>query len=271
MAEPIGERLLRSEDISAALELSTQAGWNQTEEDWRMLVELAPESCWAIEIDGKLAATTTLLCYGRRLGWLGMVLTVQEYRRRGLARRLLTKALEQADHMGIETVKLDATEEGCPLYEQFGFRYEQEIERWLRAGDDAQLLPSHPDAEEAWHDSDSLVFGADRTQLLGKLAQRSSPISRSRSYLFARKGRVTAYLGPCVSEDSTTARFLVQQATQDTHCAWSWDLLPKNLDAVAGARDLGFRRQRHLVRMARGKDLRGNDDAIYATAGFELG
>jgi len=271
MGEQIVERLLRSEDILAAFELSARAGWNQTEDDWRRLVELAPESCWAIEIDGGLAATTTLLCYGRRLGWIGMVLTGQEYRHRGLARRLLTKALEQADHMGIETVKLDATDEGRPLYEQFGFRYEQEIERWLRAGDDAQLLPSHPDPEEAWHDSDSLVFGADRTQLLGKLAQRSSPISRSRSYLFARKGRVTAYLGPCVSEDSTTARFLVQQATQDTHCAWSWDLLPKNLDAVAGARDLGFRRQRHLVRMARGKDLRGKDDAIYATAGFELG
>jgi GNAT superfamily N-acetyltransferase len=271
MGEQIVERWLRSEDISAAFELSAQAGWNQTEDDWHLLLELAPESCRTIEIDGKLAATTTLLCYGRRLGWLGMVLTGQEYRRRGLARRLLTKTLEQADHMGVQTVKLDATEQGRPLYEQFGFRYEQEIERWIRAGDDAQLLPSHPHPEKAWHDSDSLVFGTDRTQLLEKLAQRSSPISRSRSYLFARKGRVTAYLGPCVSEDSTTARFLVQQATQDTHCGWSWDLLPQNLDAVAAAGDLGFRRQRRLVRMARGKDLRGKDDTIYAIAGFELG
>src|SRR5882762_6333458 len=118
MGEQIVERWLRSEDISAAFELSAHAGWNQTEDDWHLLLELAPESCWAIEIDGKLAATTTLLCYGRRLGWLGMVLTVQEYRRRGLARRLLTKVLEQADHMGVETVKLDATEQARALYEQ---------------------------------------------------------------------------------------------------------------------------------------------------------
>jgi RimJ/RimL family protein N-acetyltransferase len=251
--------------------LSAHAGWNQTEDDWHLLLELAPESCWAIEIDGKLAATTTLLCYGRRLGWLGMVLTVQEYRRRGLARRLLTKVLEQADHMGVETVKLDATEQARALYEQLGFRYEEAIERWVRSGDGAQLLPSRPNPEEFWRESDSLVFGADRTQLLRKLAQRSSPISRSRSYLFARKGRVTAHLGPCVSEDSTTPRFLVQQVTQDTHCAWSWDLLPRNRQASAIARDLGFSPQRHLVRMARGKDLRGKDDLIYAIAGFELG
>jgi len=46
---------------------------------------------------------------------------------------------------------------------------------------------------------------------------------------------------------------------------------PKNREASAIARDLGFSPHRHLVRMARGKDLRGKEDAIYATAGFELG
>jgi len=128
--EQIAERLLRLGDVAAALQLSTQAGWNQTEDDWHTLRNLAPESCWVIEMDGKLAATTTLLCYGRRLGWIGMVLTSQEYRRRGLAKRLLTTVLAQADSIGIETLKLDATEQGRPLYEQFGFRSEQEIERW---------------------------------------------------------------------------------------------------------------------------------------------
>ena len=36
-------RTLRAEDIPAAFQLSAQAGWNQTEEDWRTLLELAPE------------------------------------------------------------------------------------------------------------------------------------------------------------------------------------------------------------------------------------
>ena len=43
------------------------------------------------------------------------------------------------------------------------------------------------------------------------------------------------------------------------------------LDAVALARDLGFSPQRHLVRMARGKELREKENVIHAIAGFELG
>ena len=64
-------RNLVASDIPAAIGLSEEAGWNQTSEDWRMLIDLAPQGCLAIEADGQLAATTTLLCYGRRLAWIG--------------------------------------------------------------------------------------------------------------------------------------------------------------------------------------------------------
>jgi GNAT superfamily N-acetyltransferase len=268
--EHTGERLLRSEDITPALQLSTQAGWNQVEDDWQTLLDLAPKSCWAIEMDGKLIATTTLLGYGHRLGWIGMVLTNKQYQRRGLARRLLTTVLAQADDLGIETIKLDATEQGRPLYEKFGFRCEQEIERWSRTRAGAPRLPFRPNSEEIWRDSDAIAFGADRSPLLEILAQRNPPVFQSQSYLFARKGRVTAHLGPCVSKNAATARSIIEQSIGDTG-DWSWDLLPKNREAVAMARDLGFSPQRHLVRMVRGKDLRGNESSIHATAGFELG
>src|SRR5580700_3873540 len=97
-------RRLVASDIPAAIGLSEEAGWNQTSEDWRMLIDLAPQGCLAIEADGQLAATTTLLCYGRRLAWIGMVLTRAEYQRRGFARRLLAHVLENADTMGIATL-----------------------------------------------------------------------------------------------------------------------------------------------------------------------
>src|SRR5579864_5810973 len=127
-------RRLAASDLPAALELSEQAGWNQTADDWRMLIDLAPEGCLAIEVNGELAATTTLLCYGQRLAWIGMVLTKKSYRGLGFARRLLTQALTLADEAAIETVKLDATDQGQPLYEKMGFRSEQAVERWIRPG-----------------------------------------------------------------------------------------------------------------------------------------
>jgi GNAT superfamily N-acetyltransferase len=268
-----GEKVRRlcAEDIPAATLLSAQAGWNQTAEDWRTLLELSPKGCLAIEVDGHLAATTTLLCYGRRLAWIGMVLTKKEYQRRGFARRLLAHALENADAMGITTIKLDATDQGQPLYGSLGFRSEQEIERWSRPGGNAQLPTGRTSEQTPWRNLDSLVFGTDRSHLLERLARLNPPRSISRSYLFTRPGRVTAYLGPCVSKDPRTARQLIEEYVLNAQCAWSWDLFPRNQHAVALARDLGFSPKRHLVRMARGKELREKQKAIYAIAGFELG
>ena len=127
-------RLLNSGDLAAAVKLSTSAGWNQTAEDWSMLMQLAPDGCFGIEVDGRLVSTTTLVCYGQRLAWIGMVLTDAEYRGRGFAGRLLAEALDRADSMGVETLKLDATDQGRPLYEKMGFIPEQAIERWTRVG-----------------------------------------------------------------------------------------------------------------------------------------
>lgn len=273
MTETGGEKLRRlgAEDIPAAAQLSAQAGWNQTEEDWRTLLELDREGCLAVEVNGQLAATTTLLGYGRRLGWIGMVLTKAEYQRRGFARRLLARTLEYADAMGIETIKLDATDQGQPIYESLGFRGEQAIERWSRPGGNGQPPASQASGEEPWLALDSEIFGTDRSQLLARLARLSPPRSISQSYLFTRPGRVTAYLGPCVSEDPRTARRLIEECVLNARCGWSWDLFPRNQSALALARDLGFSPKRHLVRMARGKELREKGNAIYAIAGFELG
>jgi GNAT superfamily N-acetyltransferase len=266
-------RRLTPEDIPAATNLSAEAGWNQTSEDWQMLIELGAEGCFAIEVDGKLAATTTLLCYGNRLAWIGMVLTALQYRGRGFARRLLTEALTDADRRKIESVKLDATDQGKPLYEKMGFRLEQAAERWTRPGsNNASQFPAQQDSRmQKWH-ADSEAFGADRTRLLESLASRNPPLSLAHSYLLIRSGRQAAYLGPCVSESPETAEKLIEAGLKAaSSSSWYWDLLPKNTNAVALARDMGFAPQRHLSRMVRGQDLRGNEDAIYAIAGFELG
>jgi ribosomal protein S18 acetylase RimI-like enzyme len=264
-------RPLRSEDLSAALRLSAQAGWNQTYEDWAMLLDVAPEGCLAIEIDGTLASTTTLLSYGKRLAWIGMVLTYPAYRRQGLARKLFEECLKRADSMGIETLKLDATDQGQPLYEKFGFRREQEIERWARPGDGAGPNVSSVAIDLSFTSIDSHYWPADRSTLLARLASRSLVHTNQDAYLLARPGRLNAYLGPCVSESVENARQLIIKLIKDSSCAWVWDLFPQNRHATELATELGFARQRHLKRMFRGKNSPTNSNAIYAIAGFELG
>jgi GNAT superfamily N-acetyltransferase len=271
-------RRLAASDLPAALELSEQAGWNQTSDDWRMLIDLAPEGCLAIEVDGELAATTTLLCYGQRLAWIGMVLTKKSYRGRGFARHLLTQALSLADQTAIETVKLDATDQGRPLYEKMGFRSEQAVERWTRPGTEGTTgttdpVGERPSEEENWRMADHRAFGADRSELLERLARRGqAPFVIDGSYCLTRPGRYSHYLGPSVCDAPRTARTLIERALPTAaYRDCSWDLFAANTGAAEIARDLAFTPMRRLQRMVRGKDLRANNDSIYAIAGFELG
>jgi ribosomal protein S18 acetylase RimI-like enzyme len=267
-------RKLTASDIPSAMELSAEAGWNQTAEDWRTLIELSPDGCLGIELDGELASTTTLLCYGQCLAWIGMVLTKIRYRGRGFARRLLTEALGLADQMRIETVKLDATDQGRPLYEKLGFRFEQAVERWWRTGDAgvAGTGTINQSRSQVWEELDLRAFGTDRKELLSRLARRNPPLSIGNSFVFTRPGRLGWYLGPCVCDTAASARVVLERALQDSAAGgWSWDLLCENTDAVALARALNFSPKRHLTRMVRGKGLRAAEEMVFAIAGFELG
>jgi GNAT superfamily N-acetyltransferase len=266
-------RTLTASDIPAAMELSTEAGWNQTAEDWRMLIVLSPQGCLAIEIGGEVASTATLTCYGTKLAWIGMVLTRIKYRGRGFAMRLLNETLRLADEWGIESVKLDATDLGQPLYEKLGFRAEQPVERWWREGTSGSgPSPSPTSPEQNWRAADRNAFGADRSELLAKLAERNAPLCVKNSYLLTRPGRTISYLGPSVCDSPAHARHVIQGAMESAGPGgWFWDLLLANKPAIAIAQDLGFAPKRHLLRMVRGKDLRGSEEAIYAIAGFELG
>jgi GNAT superfamily N-acetyltransferase len=271
---PTTLRLLTEKDVPAAMELSSQAGWNQTPDDWRMLIQLDSKGCFGVEVGGQLVATTTLLCYGRLLAWVGMVLTRTEWRGRGFARNLLATALARADQLGIATVKLDATEQGQPVYKKVGFRGEQPVERWFRESPSqtGQQTASEKPLNKTSLDMDSEAFGADRSHLLRVLGTRSTISSTTGAYLFSRSGRVSDYIGPCVAKNREAAQRLIEARIRNSSAkSWFWDVISQNREAASLAQELGFKPQRHLLRMVRGKELSGNDSLIYAIAGFEIG
>ena len=54
------------------------------------------------------------------------VYTKAEYRRKGIARKMVQMLIEDAKRKGVSEISLDATESGRPLYESFGFRASEE-------------------------------------------------------------------------------------------------------------------------------------------------
>lgn len=226
--------------------LKEEAGWNQTEQDWLKLLQLGPDSCFGIEIDGVLAATTTLVCYGTELAWIGMVLTAARFRRQGLASALMRHTLDYLARHAVDWIKLDATESGRAVYQRFGFEDECAVERWLRPGTPARFFE-----EQSRESRDSFARG--------------------------RAGTKFAYFGPCQAASRDEARdllewFLGLHAGEGMY----WDILPANQAAVDLAREHGFHPVRKLVRMVRagraGAAPKPTDiERTYAITAFELG
>ncbi len=261
-------RNLEAKDLSALLALSAEAGWNQTGEDWALLLKLAPETCFGIEGDGQIVSTTTLVCYGKELAWLGMVLTLRSYQRQQFARRLLEHALAVADRLGIETIRLDATDQGQPIYERMGFQVEGTICRW--SGELPCDVGSDPPRECPPPQLDRQVFGAERRKLLAALAEHSRSFLEPRGFAFSRPGLNANYLGPCVAENIEIAASLIRSVLREGG-RWYWDILAENREAEALARELGFTVVRTLTRMRRGMPHAQDNLHMYAIAGFELG
>lgn len=255
------------------MRLKDAAGWNQTADDWRRLIELAPAGCFGIEVDGVLVATTSAVCYGTDLAWIGMVLTSAEHRGRGFARTLMRHALDYIESRGIGCVKLDATDMGRPLYEQLGFVTESLIERWWRAPasvDGATALP----CGDIDRGLDRLAFGADRSRLLQQLAQIECACLED-GFAMLRSGSDATYFGPCVASSPNTAGELLASVLH-AHGREPiyWDLLPDNTAALELAPLYGFSPRRRLARMAYGPGrdrFSCRNDLVYAIAGFEFG
>jgi len=260
------------------LELSRHAGWNQTAEDWERLLTLAPEGCIGVEADGRIVSTTTAIRYGRELAWIGMVLTLPDYRGRGFARSLFSQTLELLRYRGVAWIKLDATDEGRPIYAGFGFAEERPVERWRRAP--APVEVESPDGIYPFiHDPvlDRRGFGANRAALLRNLAAIESACLPTSAYAMGRPGANAAYFGPCIARSFDSARvllewFLHRHAEEEVF----WDLFPNNKPAVELARRYGFEPVRRLMRMGLPANpdalpFVANDSAVYGIAGFELG
>ena len=285
-------RLLTEADLPAAMRLKELAHWNQTEADWRRLLRLEPRGCFAATAGGRVVATTTTTRFGRELAWVGMVLVEPDYRRRGIATRLLRAALDHLRGAGVPVVKLDATPAGRPVYEALGFEAESLVERWAgeaRPAGDATVIESDdtPVVEMGAASRPELfaldrrAFGADRSALLDSLIAEAcvaplvcvAPGGGLKGYVLARRGTAAAYVGPLVATDSAAATALLDAVLG--RLAGRPVYVDLNTRFESGEPALtarGLAKQRELIRMSYG--VRGRavtSAAVFAIAGPEVG
>ena len=276
-------RLLSESDIPAAMKLKDAAGWNQTEDDWRRLISLEPAGCFAAIRNHELVGTTTTTTYKDQLAWVGMVLVDPQTRRQGIATRLMETALDYLRDK-VATVKLDATAQGKPVYERFGFEVESLVERWVGTLKGTSLNPNYgilnPDTLYELLDLDRRAFNADRSTLIQSLINDSNflPIVKRSAdgklsgYALARPGTRANYLGPiCVTQASDVESLIDEMLRRMGASRVYIDFNRECPTGTSVLSDRGFVKERDLIRMTSGERAKKTSPFVVAIAGPEIG
>jgi predicted N-acetyltransferase YhbS len=278
---------LNGRQLAAAAELARAEHWNQTLRDWETLLQHSPGGSFGALASGQLVGTVTSVSYDRGLAWIGMMLVHREYRGQGIGTRLMRRVLEHLEESGVESVKLDATPAGAPLYRAFGFESQLVIQRWSATNPCSQSLVStvttvaaeDPDPELTEFDRDA--FGVDRKAILGLLfknrccepARVFDASGKLAGYGLARRGADAIYLGPIVARQSEAAIEILDSLIARVPSGPLYvDYAAHTDDTPLALTQRGFMLQRALSRMGYGKrSAASTARLIYASAGPELG
>ena len=235
--------------------LCKRNGWNQTLRDLELLA--------ARNKQGNLLATAHIygtinplgsgmvINLGESLCWLGMILVHQELRRQGIATAIVEKCIQIARMtMDKSVIGLDATQEGLPVYESFGFKSSFRIWR-AKISTDTKLsyresIKIHPvsSVESVSDLLEGTNFGAklEGLQLIQSLHPEGAWMAefkgKSVGLVMTRPGRIKPFIGPLLAITPDIAKILLE------HCLSYWngkgcnevflDIPEQHFDAISG-------------------------------------
>ena len=279
-------RIFSQDDIKVGMLLKDRAGWNQIPQDWKCLLNLEPQGCFAAELEGRCVASATAVNYESRFGWVGMVLVAPDFHRQGIATQMVEHTVDYLQSRGCQCQKLDATYAGTRVYEKMGFTVEYEVQRWIIRlpakivkTESGGLSLLTVDTLDVGTGMDRTAFGASRRELLHWYSSNKAPgfyLQDSQwmaGYILGRPGSGAWQMGPLVASDAGVARNLMTAYLSgiDSGSVIA-DVVADSKQAVTLLQGLGFEKQRVLYRMFRGENRwPGRPDQIFCLAGFEYG
>ena len=284
--EPLRSTALGPPRAEAAFTLSAEAGWNQTADDWRLMLGEG-EAIGQITAAGQLVASALVLPYGERLGWIAMILTSESYRGQGLATSNLQWALERCQQRQL-IAGLDATPAGVDVYRPLGFREVCGLQRLVAEPPQWQQSLRREVAirpVQAARDLDAIarldtrMFGAERRQLLAYLS-RSQPrralLAEAQGelagFVLTRTGRISLHVGPLVARNANVAGLLLAQALVGATGPVSIDVPTAQTSFIEALEGANFQPVRSFTRMLQeASEPFGDLASCFAICGPEFG
>ncbi len=280
--EDLRYRALVAGDLEGAVALSAEAGWNQTADDWRLLIQ--DGVTFGVESpDGRLVATALAYRYEARVAWIAMVLVTADWQRHGIATELMRRTVAACRQQGYVT-GLDATPAGREVYLPLGFRdvypfTRLEAESVVVSQTESPARSIEPGDIDAVVAFDRGISGMDRRPLLESLLRRrperaflAERDGRIAGMVLGRDGRRAEQLGPLLAEDPATAQALAVAALRGLDGPVFTDI-PDDKAALRGFLEgAGFRPQRGYIRMLLDREQALDEvSRVFAVAGPEFG
>jgi GNAT superfamily N-acetyltransferase len=258
---------------AGGLALSTEAGWNQNEADWRFF--LTKGIVFGVrDRKRQLVATAALLPYAGTDAWISMVLVTARHRRRGLATRLVDACLDTAIRLGV-TACLDATPAGAAVYGPLGFQPTIELRR-LRLENASSSRPATPIPAgkfDAFVTRDIAAMGFDRRELLCALVERpmSRLLANGDTMTLVRNGRTARHIGPLFADNPEHALEMVGHIVASESGQLLIDAVATQDMFIKGLIDSGWTVERPFQRMRFGGSTTRPDEPPFAVVGPEFG
>lgn len=269
-------------DIDFALAQTSGEGWDSAKELFETCRVHDSDGCFIAESAGKPVGMVTTTQYTRS-AWVGNLIVVPEYRRRGIGHRLMSQALERLETRGITTVRLEADPMGVRLYRLLEFEDQFESLRFRRApphdakkGSPDRLVAADLPVLQTF---DQGCFGDDRSRLLGLLFTKAAAVYGTR-----RRGALSGYamvlpcaagvrLGPWCAADREAGDDLLQTVLADYRDSLIIVGVPEmNQTAVGLLESYGFERMPSSLRMIRGERAAESEpEKLFAIANGAMG
>ncbi|MCL6599730.1 MAG: GNAT family N-acetyltransferase [Alicyclobacillus macrosporangiidus] len=221
--------ILGREDEAALQALAERVGWQFTRDQTSLFLN-GLGRVRGVWCDGVLIASAGLYLYDGRIASLGNVMVNPQFRRQGLATRLVIECLAEAKAAGAP-VLLVATPMGEPLYRKLGFqtigyvhRLEFDPADTPAAGSSLSndVRPLQPGDLEEIVRLDERAFGACRRTVYETLSALRTPGWGYRDtdgallgFTFAIRKPSALCLGPVVARDVSIALALVRRVSSD--------------------------------------------------------
>ena len=198
------------------LDLAATEGWLVDPWEFNFLLAAFPVGCLCVRNEsGAGVAFVTAVRYARS-GWIGNLIVATHHRGQGIGEALFLRALQVLREAGADTVWLTASKQGQSLYEKYGFKVIDTINRWSGTG--RQRHREHPSmagrdcSEMSVCHIDCRVWGDRRDVLLTATIERGMLLSNQSGFLVMQSCGAATQLGPFSALEGKGAETLFDAA-----------------------------------------------------------